>query len=327
MQCLLRRRGFTLIELLAVIAILAILLGLLLPAVQQVRDSAIRIQCQNNLKHIGLACLNYYDQSNCFPPGVDTRYGAIDFMQANRWYVSWLARILPYIDQETLGRSIPSEYARIVYPWGFAGAGPDGPHEGLGTEMPVFKCPYETRNLVNTQVDMGGFNATIAFTSYLGNGGTSCGANDGIFFDCSAVRMSAITDGTSNTLLAGERPPSADLWFGWWYAGAGYYDPTFGQVGVGDVILGARETVYASDPYQQLGPLAELPGGGCADKVNFQPGDVSNPCDQVHFWSQHFGGANFVFADGSVHFLTYEVDKILPALATRAGGEPIGSLD
>jgi len=343
MQHYQRRPGFTLIEMLVVIAVIAILIGMLLPATQQVRDLALRSQCQNNLKHIGLACLNYHDQYKGFPPGLDTRTGTLQFMTENQYCVSWLARILPFVEQETLGREIPSEYLRIFYPWGFDSTGPERPHAGLGTEMSLFRCPYESRSLINTQIQIPGFTTDpnnpgalipdwftipIAFTSYLGNDGTACGANDGIFFDGSAVRIAMITDGTSNTLLAGERPPSADLNFGWWYAGAGYFDPQFGQVGVGDVILGAREAVYASNPYNQLGPSLGLDAVDCTNKVNFQPGNVDDPCDQVHFWSEHLGGANFVFADGSVHFLTYDIDKILPALATRAGGEELlGSFD
>jgi prepilin-type processing-associated H-X9-DG protein len=248
-------------------------------------------------------------------------------MSDNQYCLSWLARILPFIDQQPLNETVPTEYARIYYPWGMAATGPNRPHIGLGTEMSVFRCPHESRRLINTQVDLGGFITTIAFTSYLGNSGTQCGADDGVLFESSAVRLDRITDGASNTLLAGERPPSTDLWFGWWYAGAGYLDPKYGQVGVGDVILGTREVVYASDPYQQLGPLVASDGIDCRNKVTFQPGNVNDPCDQVHYWSEHPGGANFVFADGAVRFLTYAVDKIMPALATRAGEELIGNLD
>jgi prepilin-type N-terminal cleavage/methylation domain-containing protein/prepilin-type processing-associated H-X9-DG protein len=327
MQRQMPRPGFTLIELFVVIAVLAILFCLLLPATQRVRDVALRSQCQNNLKQIGLACHNYHDQHAKFPPGLDTRVGTLEFLTQNKYCLSWMARILPFVDQEPLSKHTQSEYARLYYPWGFAANGPQSPHVGLGTEMPLFRCPYESRRLVNTRVDLGGFESEIAFTSYLGNSGTICGANDGIFYDCSAVKITMITDGTSNTLLVGERPPSADLWFGWWYAGAGYSDPVFGQIGVGDVVLGVREKVYAADPFQQLAPRAQYEDLNCASRFHFQAGNVNDPCDQVHFWSEHFGGANFVFADGSVHFLTYDIDKIMPALATRAGGELMGAFE
>jgi len=123
-----------------------------------------------------------------------------------------------------------------------------------------------------------------------------------------------VTDGLSNTLLAGERPPSLDLWYGWWFAGAGYDqfptpDGMWGSSGTGDVVLGAREVRYAA--YM-----------GCpATKVGLQPGRLAEHCDQAHFWSLHPGGGNFLRADGSVRFLTYAADAVLPQLATRAGGE------
>jgi prepilin-type N-terminal cleavage/methylation domain-containing protein/prepilin-type processing-associated H-X9-DG protein len=331
------RSGFTLIEMLVVVAIIAILIGLLLPATQRVRDVALRSQCQNNLHQIGVACLNYYDQYNKFPKGLDTRTADpdlqaptfdADFLIRNQYCVSWLARILPYIDQVTLGNGITAEYERIFYPWGFAPDGAEGPHQALAIEMPLYRCAYESRILINTQVSLGGgYTIPIAFTSYLGNSGTTCGANDGILYDCSAVRWAQITDGASNTLLAGERPPSSDLNFGWWYAGAGYYDPAYGQLGVGDVVLGVRETQYAADPYGQLGFGLDLQPIDCSQKVDFQFGDIFDPCDQVHYWSQHVGGANFLFADGSVHFLTYDINPLLPALATRAGGETVDFVD
>src|SRR5262249_20575983 len=127
---------------------------------------------------------------------------------------------------------------------------------------------------------------------------------NGILYWTSKVRIADVTDGTSNTLLVGERPPSVDLYYGWWFAGAGWDGS-----GEGDVVLGARAYNYAASI-------------GCpASSVGFQQGDLKNPCDQAHFWSLHIGGANFLFADGSVRFLTYSANSILPALCSRNGGE------
>src|SRR5207248_6959925 len=135
---------------------------------------------------------------------------------------------------------------------------------------------------------------TLAFTSYLGvaSGGsgdfsTSLPNRTGMIYWQSKVRLTDVADGLSQTGMVGERPPSLDLYYGWWFAGAG-----FDGSGVGDVVLGARSTNYA----------ASL---GCpATKVGFQPGSVTNPCDQVHWWSNHTGGGNFLMGDASVHFVT-----------------------
>jgi prepilin-type processing-associated H-X9-DG protein len=112
--------------------------------------------------------------------------------------------------------------------------------------------------------------------------------------------------------MLGERPPSADFYYGWWYAGTG-------QDGTGscDMVLGARE-INAGRP--------ELANCSAAAS-HFGRGSLSNECDLLHFWSFHTGGANFAYADGSVHFLPYNADAQLTALATRAGGEAVSAAD
>src|SRR5262249_46268505 len=140
----------------------------------------------------------------------------------------------------------------------------------------------------------------------------------GILYLKSKVRMAEITDGLSNTLLVGERPTSNDLYFGWWFAGAGY-PPDY--QGVGDVVLGAREVDYWNKMKSQFpnNPACNTP----SPKVGLQPGNLFDDCDQTHFWSLHAGGANFLLADGSVRFVSYNFDNILPDLTTRAGNEVI----
>jgi prepilin-type processing-associated H-X9-DG protein len=129
---------------------------------------------------------------------------------------------------------------------------------------------------------------------------------DGVLLRDQAIRLSDITDGTSQTLLAGERPPSANFQFGWWYAGAGQR-----FTGSADMILGVRER-----------NLLQVTKGSCPPGTySFISGRTDDQCDMFHFWSLHSGGANFVFADGSVHFLGYAADSILPALASRAAGD------
>ena len=304
------RRGFTLIELLVVIAIIAILIGLLLPAVQKVRDAASRIQCGNNMKQIGLAIHNYHGVNDHMPAGVQRREPGGPRINE---YWSWMAQILPYVEQDNVyrmaddwqkqtGSYLTSTPPYFWWPWGdfWAGWATATPNPALSTLVKTWQCPGDSRTLIAS--DASGLK--VAFTAYLAVSGIVAEDQMGIMYYKSRTTLSDITDGTSNTAMVGERPPSQDLNYGWWFAGAGYDGH-----GVGDVTQGARELGYASSL-------------GCtASKVNFQPGRVTEPCDQVHYWSVHTAGANFLMGDGSVKFLTYGADSVLPQLFTKNGGE------
>lgn len=288
------RRAFTLVELLVVIAIIAILIGLLLPAVQKVRSASTRLQCQNNLKQTGIALHQYHDAKGVFPSGVAKS-------NSTYYYWSWMAMCLPFYEQQNLFDIAEAHaLAGNTNVWN----APQNP--AFSTLMKMWQCTADDRTLVKK--DKNGL--TIAFTAMLGNAGTDATTLDGILFQDSKIPIAQITDGTSNTIMVGERPPSQDWWYGWWFAGAGYVNPTVGQVGVGDCTMGTREYQYA-------------PVIGCSanNKVGLVPGNVNDNCDQTHYWSMHEGGSNFLFADGSVKFLTYAADSVLPALGTRAGGE------
>jgi prepilin-type N-terminal cleavage/methylation domain-containing protein/prepilin-type processing-associated H-X9-DG protein len=306
-----RRPGFTLIELLVVIAIIAVLIGLLLPAVQKVRDVANRIYCTSGLKQIGLALHHYHDTQGTFPPAI------AEHLRGDRFpWVSWLARILPYVEQ-------PALYANMVAAFQSQGHHPDPfwnpPHQGFSTVLPLYRCPSDARQYAATAVADPGGTFTVAFTGYLGVSGRNLRSLDGVLHWNSRVALRDITDGASNTVVAGERPPSWDLVFGWWYAGAGQWDFGFGGVrntGSADVTLGAAEINLHSFSIPELRACPTGP-------YRFQPGTLHNPCSQFHFWSLHSGGSNFLFADGSVHFLTYGAASVLPALATRNGGEVV----
>lgn len=283
-----RRCALTLTELLVVVAILGVLIALLVPAVQRVRDRGLRVECANNLRQIGVSLHSYHGSYSSFPPGMRSAPDPFPFL-------SWHGRILPFLEQEALWRQLQLGFKEDPRFW------IEPPHQGIKTVLPVLLCPanLQDHHLVYPE------NVDVAFTTYLGVEGLNSAMRDGILFFDSRVRLSDITDGTSTTLVAGERPPSPDFRFGWWYAGVGQ-----ALDGSADMILGVEEHKYTfRAPTCMEGPY------------RFSPGSLENMCDTFHYWSLHIGGANFLFADGSVRFLPYTAVDLMPALASRAGGE------
>jgi prepilin-type processing-associated H-X9-DG protein len=284
-------------ELLVVIGIVAVLLGLLLPAVQRVRDAAARAQCQNNLKQIGLALHGYHDARGRLPAGWQRTGTATEPFA----YSGWPVAVLPWLEQDALYRTVGPAYAATSYPF------TNPPHVGLATPLAVLNCPGDGRAATAQTAAKNGLR--IAVTCYLGVSGTSTAERDGVLFEGSAVRLLDVTDGTSNTLLVGERPPPPTFQFGWWYAGIGQnFD------GSAEQILGVREP-----------NLLPIVAGGCAPgRYEYAPGRASDPCDVFHFWGPHIGGANFLFCDGSARRLAYSsAAALMDARATRAGGETV----
>lgn len=264
------RQGFTLVELLVVIAIIGTLVGLLLPAVQEARESGRRTECMNNLKQIGLSLHMYHDNHKAFPmankyPGYYPVYAP-----------SWMRDILPYIEEQAIyDEPLASAQYRTIA---------------------AFVCPSDPRR---RELLKGASSWGWAVTDYVGVSGSDfsfTSSTNGIFDpQSSGIAMHQVTDGLSNTLIVGERPAAADLFWGWWLWGA--YDSYIG-------------TQQAWAPY-----------GGCTLPGIYKKGDIKINCDSSHFWSMHRGGALWIMADASVPFMQYGAGGLTIPLATREGGE------
>jgi len=308
-----RIKGFTLIELLVVIAIIAILIGLLLPAVQKVRESSARLTCSNNLKQIALAVHGFQDAQNQIPYNLSSNtYGYDD--NGRSW--SWLVRILPYIEQGGL-------YSRL-------GQDSFGPTPAVA-DVPTFNslaavqavviksyvCPSDPgSNKLSTNRANGSTASGTGPTNYKGVAGSNWGwgsfqntgytgnnngidAGNGMIYradNTRALQLSRISDGTSNTFMVGEDLIDINVHCGW------------------------VRSNYAT--------------GTCAIPLNNglvtgQPG-FNNAGDWPNlysFRSRHTGGGNFAFADGSVKFITEAIDlNLYRNLATISGGEATAPL-
>jgi prepilin-type N-terminal cleavage/methylation domain-containing protein/prepilin-type processing-associated H-X9-DG protein len=327
------RRGFTLIELLVVIAIIAILIGLLLPAVQKVREAAARAKCTNNLKQIGLALHSYHDAKGQFPPGyVDGNTDPTstpDNDVGPGW--GWASFILPYIEQNAVYSQI--NFSQPV------GTGVNAQISQL--PLTLYQCPSDPYQQVIPVYDSNFTNpiAMVASANYVGcNGWEECfsgaggspqpGPGDdglsgiygpagrGLFFRNSRMRFADVTDGTSTTIFVGER--------------SGDHAPT---TWTGAVAGGRCPAWMASQPFTQ--PYTPPPGAAY-DNADFGEALVLAHTNSTHlpsadfpifdpdvFYSMHSGkGANFLFGDGSVHFLTSSINpNTYQALGTIGGGE------
>ena len=218
---------------------------------------------------------------------------------------------------------------------------PDAGLPVLRQKCPLFVCPSDLRG-EQPWVSTGNSNNQVAVTSYLGVNGRNqfkeTGGQDGMLYVNSSVKMADVFDGTSNTVLVGERPPAANLNWGWQWAGAGG-SPSFVWFGTADVVLGVHEIF--EEPYSEAENAQVNSGTSPVPNHDYyRPGMFvdENNIHRYHFWSHHPGGGQWVNVDGSTRFLSYNVDAwtdsfdggadddfqpptVLEQLSTRAGGE------
>jgi len=216
---------------------------------------------------------------------------------------SWLVATLPYLEATTLWDRAVSDYE--------AGLNPFISHSGMRKPNDLFNCPSSPRKAGPHWTHE---NLLVATTDFVGVNGRDNNLEDGVLFANSRIKFAAIIDGLSNTLMVGERPPSPDYWYGWWYAGTG-----FDGSGSPDMVLGVSE-LNDGNSNGRITYLEECDLGPYA----FSKGQADEQCSALHFWSGHSAGAFFAHCDGAVKLYSYDIDQfLLEGLASRRGGEVV----
>jgi len=338
----LRRRAFTLIELLVVIAIIAVLIGLLLPAVQKVREAAARLKCQNNLKQLGLAVHNYHDANSFLPPGgIDvTGVGAPKLgvpATAQRIAHGWAMLILPYIEQDAMYRQY-----NIRLDWRHPAN-----QNVVSSPIAIMQCPSVfSSDRIFTKTDATWGTVRQAAGDYSADNAINTAIRDGTSWN--------LTDNLGDNVSVANAGASPKYWGVmrvYRYDAAGSANNTPNLYSITDVTDGTSNTLIicedagrpqrwtSSGLKQQTDPVS---GSAWADRDNeyithgaqpdgsgSQPGPCGINCDNDNeIFAFHTGGANVLFVDGSVHFLQKTMSiRVLGRIITKAGGEVLGPTD
>lgn len=325
------KRGFTLIELLVVIAIIAILIALLLPAVQQAREAARRTQCKNNMKQFGLALHNYHEAHSTFPLGTSVNFNSS--AGGGNFISNGIVMLLPYFDQTNLSNLYNQTAA-----WENQSAA------AARTVIPTFVCPSNVGQNPIQDTALGALGLpvgdTFGITTYVMSRGSNIGwcqssnhpSNVKGMFDLNrGSKMRDIRDGSSNTIAMGEAATGPQFIL---CEGQGCNTAPSTKVEAYQPWIGAQppNTDYKS----ALGPRASI-FGSTADRINktyttetlidlgsYSTCSLSGADATSNFRSQHIGGCHFLYADGSVHFISENVDLgTYQALSTVQGGEVV----
>jgi prepilin-type N-terminal cleavage/methylation domain-containing protein/prepilin-type processing-associated H-X9-DG protein len=343
----LRHRGFTVIELLVVIGIIGVVIAMLVPAVQKVREAANRMKCANNLKHLGLACHMYHDAYRIFPPGSKTIPPS---PPVNNWRGdkgSWLVLTLPYMEQEVLYRQIPKPDVPM---YDSIRNSPMGGAVQTRLKLPYGRCPsdeYDANAPLSNYVGSMGpqcLNSNCNYTPFekycspknsglgdwgytagalYGDGATSKAQLRGIFYRIAKFTFSIgdVPDGLSNTLIIGEGLPNENAYL----------------IRAGDFAYPGGNWAFANGGNNINSTIVPInykiiPNTFCHLNQYGQPvtqkDDPTRATDNwgiiFGFKSRHPGGTNFVFADGSVHFIQENIDmKTYQLLGCRNDGLPV----
>jgi prepilin-type N-terminal cleavage/methylation domain-containing protein/prepilin-type processing-associated H-X9-DG protein len=321
-------RAFTLIELLVVIAIIGVLIGLLLPAVQKVREAASRLQCQNNLKQIGLALHNYHDSHKKLPPG-ETQSKTADGGPAD----AWASYILPQLEQDNVYRGVSKNL--LGYWGGYDYAGPNHPdperrlhYQNSTSVIKTYLCPSsghtERGNIYGREFTTGAFYDDVGVLEYLAIAGSDrrgqAASTFGTFYIDSKTKLTDILDGSSNTMIVGE---SSGLAKGQQFNAYGSTTDNvvswnIGWQGGGEFTWACRTIAFPPKaPYFWCSYAPDSPRyvGVCAQNVIARSSLKSN----------HQGGINILLGDGSVRLISDNIDlETYKNLADRADKNPLG---